>query len=113
MATRRPGVPLQEALVRAVALRSGRIPRQDAAVLRKAKQFEDTPIPRHKQGELCGRLNLAGCRICYVARCHIRQRKASAKAERVLGWKPRSREDAIVATAESLVKFGIVGPAAR
>jgi hypothetical protein len=37
----------------------------------------------------------------------------SAKAERVLGWKPRSREDAIVATAESLVKFGIVGAATR
>jgi nucleoside-diphosphate-sugar epimerase len=35
----------------------------------------------------------------------------SAKAERVLGWKPRSREDAIVATAESLLKFGIVGRA--
>ena len=33
----------------------------------------------------------------------------SAKAERVLGWKPRSREDAVVATAESLLKFGIVG----
>lgn len=33
---------------------------------------------------------------------------SSAKAERVLGWKPRSREDAIVATAESLMKFGIV-----
>jgi dihydroflavonol-4-reductase len=32
----------------------------------------------------------------------------SAKAQRVLGWKPRSREDAIVATAESLLKFGIV-----
>ena len=32
----------------------------------------------------------------------------SAMAERVLGWKPRPREDAIVATAESLVKFGIV-----
>ena len=32
----------------------------------------------------------------------------SEKAERVLGWRPRSREDAIVATAESLVKFGIV-----
>jgi dihydroflavonol-4-reductase len=32
----------------------------------------------------------------------------SAKAERVLGWKPRSREDAIVATAESLVRFGLV-----
>lgn len=37
----------------------------------------------------------------------------SAKAERLLGWKPRSREDAIVATAESLVKFGLVGSAAR
>jgi dihydroflavonol-4-reductase len=35
----------------------------------------------------------------------------SAKAERVLGWRPRSREDAIVATAESLLKFGIVGRA--
>jgi len=33
----------------------------------------------------------------------------SAKAERLLGWRPRSREDAIVATAESLIKFGIVG----
>ena len=32
----------------------------------------------------------------------------SAKAQRVLGWKPRSREDTIVATAESLMKFGIV-----
>jgi len=37
----------------------------------------------------------------------------SAKAERVLGWKPRSREDAVVATAESLVKFGNVGLVAR
>src|SRR5262245_66260983 len=32
----------------------------------------------------------------------------SAKAQRVLGWQPRPREDAIVATAESLLKFGIV-----
>ena len=37
----------------------------------------------------------------------------SAKAERMLGWKPRSREDAIVATAESLLKFGIIGTKAR
>jgi hypothetical protein len=33
---------------------------------------------------------------------------SSAKAERVLGWRPRPREDAIVATAESLIRFGIV-----
>jgi len=32
----------------------------------------------------------------------------SAKAERVLGWKPRPREDVIVDTAQSLLKFGIV-----
>jgi len=37
----------------------------------------------------------------------------SAKAERMLGWQPRSREDAVVATAESLLKFGIVGSPAR
>ncbi|HEV7646264.1 MAG TPA: aldehyde reductase [Pyrinomonadaceae bacterium] len=30
------------------------------------------------------------------------------KAKRVLGWEPRSREDAILATAESLVKYGLL-----
>jgi dihydroflavonol-4-reductase len=30
------------------------------------------------------------------------------KAKRVLGWEPRSREDAIIATAESLVRFGLL-----
>jgi nucleoside-diphosphate-sugar epimerase len=34
----------------------------------------------------------------------------SAKAEQQLGWTPRSREDAIVATAESLVQRGLVKP---
>ena len=37
------------------------------------------------------------------------RRATSAKAERMLGWKPRSREDALVATAESLLRYGIVG----
>lgn len=32
----------------------------------------------------------------------------SAKAQRVLGWKPRAPEDALVATAQSLIKFGVV-----
>ena len=32
----------------------------------------------------------------------------SAKAERVLGWKPRPPGDALVATAESLIRFGVV-----
>jgi nucleoside-diphosphate-sugar epimerase len=32
----------------------------------------------------------------------------AGKARSVLGWKPRSREDAIVATAESLVRLGLL-----
>ena len=32
----------------------------------------------------------------------------SDKAKRILGWLPRSNEDAIVDTAESLIKFGLV-----
>lgn len=32
----------------------------------------------------------------------------SAKAQRVFGWKPRSWEDAIVATAESLLRLGVI-----
>ena len=30
------------------------------------------------------------------------------KARRLLGWMPRSREEAIVATAESLIRLGLV-----
>jgi len=37
----------------------------------------------------------------------------SAKAQRLLQWTPRSREDAVTATAESLVALGLVGSAAR
>jgi len=33
---------------------------------------------------------------------------SSAKAQRVLGWTPRSREDAVVATGESLVRLGLL-----
>ena len=32
----------------------------------------------------------------------------SEKAQRVLGWSPRSREDSVVATAESLVRLGLL-----
>jgi hypothetical protein len=37
----------------------------------------------------------------------------SEKAQRLLHWTPRSREDAVTATAEGLVKFGIVRAATR
>jgi len=37
-----------------------------------------------------------------------RKNATSEHAQKLLGWKPRSREDAVVATAESLVKLGLV-----
>jgi nucleoside-diphosphate-sugar epimerase len=36
----------------------------------------------------------------------------SEKAQRMLGWSPRSREDSIVATAESLLRLGLLKKAA-
>ena len=36
------------------------------------------------------------------------RRATSAKAERVLGWKPRTPEDAVAASGESLLAFGVV-----
>jgi dihydroflavonol-4-reductase len=38
---------------------------------------------------------------------------SNAKARRVLGWTPRSNEKTIVATAESLLRLGLVGDARR
>jgi nucleoside-diphosphate-sugar epimerase len=35
----------------------------------------------------------------------------SEKARRLLAWAPRTREDAIVATAESLLRLGLLKPA--
>ena len=37
----------------------------------------------------------------------------SEKAQRVLGWAPRSAEEAIVATAESLVRLGLLKDSAQ
>jgi nucleoside-diphosphate-sugar epimerase len=37
-----------------------------------------------------------------------RKNATSAKATRVLGWTPRSNEDSIVATAESLIRLGLL-----
>jgi dihydroflavonol-4-reductase len=37
----------------------------------------------------------------------------NAKAKRLLGWAPRSNEEAIVATAESLVRLGLLKDSAK
>jgi dihydroflavonol-4-reductase len=36
---------------------------------------------------------------------------SNEKAKRVLGWTPRSNEESVVATAESLVRLGLLKPA--
>ena len=36
------------------------------------------------------------------------RRASNAKAKRVLGWSPRSNQESIVATAESLLRFGLL-----
>jgi nucleoside-diphosphate-sugar epimerase len=42
----------------------------------------------------------------------IQKNATNEKARRMLGWQPRPREEAIVATAESLVRLGLVKSAA-
>jgi dihydroflavonol-4-reductase len=37
-----------------------------------------------------------------------RKNATSAKAKRVLGWAPRSNEDAVAATAESMIRLGLL-----
>jgi dihydroflavonol-4-reductase len=37
-----------------------------------------------------------------------RKNGTNAKAKRLLGWSPRSNEDCIVATGESLVRYGLL-----
>ncbi|MDP5277895.1 aldehyde reductase [Sphingomonas sp. DG1-23] len=43
-----------------------------------------------------------------VPRLGIKANASNAKARRVLGWTPRSNEEAIVASAESLIALGLV-----
>jgi nucleoside-diphosphate-sugar epimerase len=43
-----------------------------------------------------------------VPRLGIKASASNAKARRVLGWTPRSNEEAIVASAESLIRLGLV-----
>ncbi|KAK9368462.1 hypothetical protein V1509DRAFT_622994 [Lipomyces kononenkoae] len=44
----------------------------------------------------------------FVSELGKKKPSSNEKAVKILGWKPRSREETIVATAESLLKFGLV-----
>jgi nucleoside-diphosphate-sugar epimerase len=45
-----------------------------------------------------------------VPRLGIKASASNEKARRILGWTPRSNEEAIVASAESLIRLGLVSP---
>jgi dihydroflavonol-4-reductase len=45
-----------------------------------------------------------------VPRLGIKASASNEKARRVLGWTPRSNEEAVVASAESLIRLGLVSP---
>lgn len=44
-----------------------------------------------------------------AANVGVVRKSTNEKAKRLLGWKPRSKEDAVIATAESLSQLGLLG----
>jgi dihydroflavonol-4-reductase len=82
-----------------------------AEVLRQRLGAVARRAPKHQIPDWLVKL-LAGCglRLAQAAAPEIGVNKnsSSAKAQRVLGWQPRSREESIVAAAESLLRLGLV-----
>jgi nucleoside-diphosphate-sugar epimerase len=81
-----------------------------AAILRKhlgdaAKKVPTTELPNW----LLRFVSLFDARVKQVLpELGIQKNATNAKAKRVLGWAPRSNEECIVATAESLVRLGVI-----
>ena len=72
----------------------GRAPRADPRTARLARCASPrSPIPTVRQ---------------IVPELGKTRNATSDKARRLLGWAPRSREDALVATAESLIRLGLL-----
>jgi len=83
---------------------------ETAQVLRARMGVAGRRAPRHQLPDWLARvLGLAVPQLRAVRPLIGRYCEASAdKARRLLGWTPRSNEDAIVATAESLLELGVV-----
>jgi len=60
-------------------------------------------------------LGPAAARVSHkiVPRLGKNRNASNVKATRVLGWSPRSTEDALIASAQSLIDFGLVGAAPK
>jgi nucleoside-diphosphate-sugar epimerase len=82
-----------------------------AAVLRRQLGSAARRAPKRQIPDWLVRLLAAcGLRLAKAAAPEIGMNKnaSSVKAQHMLGWKPRSREESIVAAAESLLRLGLV-----
>lgn len=84
---------------------------QIADVLRKNLGSAARRVPRHQIPDWIVRMLAAcGSRVAKVAAPELGKVKSvsSGKAQRMLGWQPRSREESILASAESLLRLGLI-----
>jgi nucleoside-diphosphate-sugar epimerase len=81
-----------------------------AKLLRERLGERGRKVPRRKMPSFVVRLiALANPEMCALVPLLGKARSATAaKAQRLLGWKPRSWQDAVIATAESLFELGVV-----
>jgi nucleoside-diphosphate-sugar epimerase len=82
-----------------------------AEMLRRKLGHAARRAPQHQIPDWLVRLMAAcGLRLAQAAapEIGINKHASSAKAQRMLGWQPRSCEESIVAAAESLLRLGLV-----
>jgi nucleoside-diphosphate-sugar epimerase len=95
----------------AVARRDAMTLHEMAAVLRKRLGARARRVPRRRLPDWLVRLLAVVNPMAREAapRLGLRPRASNDKACRLLGWNPRPPEDAVSATAESLLALGLIG----
>ena len=92
------------------------------SIRRDCRGAEDPPGTRPRDACRPGRCPIGWCAWsrCSIRWCSKSYRSSARrkngtgeKARRLLGWAPRSREEAIAATGESLVRLGLLKDSAK
>lgn len=89
--------------------------REIALILKKRMGAAASRVPTRELPDLLVRLVAMGDQAVQQILPELgkRRRATGAKAQRLLGWQPRSAEDAIVATAESMLRLGLLKGSAK
>lgn len=84
--------------------------KQVAGILRKSLGSVAGKVPTREMPDFLVRLLANFIKDLRMPATFLGQNTAcsNAKAKRLLGWQPRSAEEAIIATAKSMVEFGLV-----